>query len=97
VPSATSCLPSLLASHAATQRVPLPESSASLPSAVGLAMEELYAVRTNAGVPCTELTREFGVTALGQWLFNNEKVVAAGVRFDEGNHDASIVPQRSIQ
>jgi hypothetical protein len=36
------------------------------------------------------------VPALRKRLFNKEKVVAAGMRFDEGNHDVSIVPQRSV-
>jgi hypothetical protein len=33
------------------------------------------------------------MTAPRQRLFDDEEVVAAGMRFDEGNHDASIVPQ----
>ena len=49
-PKATSCRPSLLASHAATQRVPLPESSASLPSA-------LNSRRKNRHWPCDRETR----------------------------------------
>jgi hypothetical protein len=37
------------------------------------------------------------MAALRQRLFDEEEVVAAGMRLDEGNHDASIVPQRSMQ
>jgi hypothetical protein len=37
------------------------------------------------------------MAALGQGLFDDQEVVAAGMRFDERNHVASIVPQRSIQ
>ena len=36
-------------------------------------------------------------SAQRQRLFNDEEVVAAGMRFDERNHVVSIVPQRSIQ
>jgi hypothetical protein len=37
------------------------------------------------------------MAALGQRLFDNEEVVAARMRFDEGNHDGSIVPQPSTR
>jgi hypothetical protein len=33
------------------------------------------------------------VAALRQGLLNDKEVVAAGMRFDERNHDASIVPE----
>ncbi len=65
--------------------------------AVGLPLEELNAIGPDAGVPCAKLTREFGVAALCQRLFNNQEIIAAGVCFDEGNHAVLIVPQRSVQ
>src|SRR5258708_14667774 len=64
---------------------------------IRLALQELNAVGTHTGVPCAELTCELRMTALSQRLFNDEEVVAASVRFDKGNHDASIVPQRSMR
>ena len=82
VPKATSVLPSLLASHAATQRVPLPESSASLPSALnsrrknspfGLTLQKLDSIGAHAGVPRAELPRKFSMAALRQRLFNNQE------------------------
>jgi hypothetical protein len=60
--------------------------------APGLTLKKLDAIGADTGVSSAELACEFSVTALGQRLFDNEKVVAAGMRFDERNHDASIVP-----
>ena len=65
--------------------------------AISLALKKLDAVGAHAGIPSTELSRKFSMAALRQRLFDDEEVVTAGVRFDERNHDASIVPQRSIQ
>jgi hypothetical protein len=37
------------------------------------------------------------MATLRQRLFDDEEVVAASMRFNERDHDASIVPQRSVQ
>src|SRR5882757_1518544 len=60
--------------------------------ATRLPLKELNAVGPDTGVSRTELPRKFSVTAQRQWLFVDEKIIAAGMRFDEGNHIASIVP-----
>ncbi len=60
--------------------------------AISLRLQKFDAVSAHAGVPRTELSRKFGVAALGQLLFDDEEVVTAGMRLDERNHDASIVP-----
>src|SRR5882757_6130845 len=59
--------------------------------ATRLPLKELNAVGPDTGVSRTELARKFSMAALGQWLFDDEKIIAAGMRFDEGNHVASIV------
>jgi hypothetical protein len=37
------------------------------------------------------------VTALRKRLIHDQEIVAAGVRFDKGNHAVLIVPQRSVK
>ncbi len=61
VPNATLSIPSLCASHAATHRVPLPESSASVPSELNSrrpisrpAFQELDPVRPNTRMPLAQ-------------------------------------------
>jgi hypothetical protein len=61
--------------------------------AIGPTLQKLDAVGADTGISRTELACELSMAALGQRPFNDEEIVAAGMRFDEGNHDASIVPQ----
>jgi hypothetical protein len=61
--------------------------------AVGPSIQKLNPVGSNARVPCTQLARKIGMAARGQRLFNDKKIIAAGMRFDERGH-CSIVPQR---
>src|ERR1700722_1137133 len=53
---------------------------------VGSALQELNTIGAHTCVSRTKLARELCVTALGQRLFDNQEVIAAGVRFNEGNH-----------
>ncbi len=52
----------------------------------GLSLQKFNAIRSNTGVPRTKLACEFGMTTLCQWLVDDEKIIAASMRFDEGNH-----------
>jgi hypothetical protein len=64
---------------------------------VGSALQELDTIGAHTCVPHAELARELCVTALGQRLFDNQEVIAAGVRFNEGNHVSLLCLKRSRQ
>ena len=53
---------------------------------VRFAVEKLDAVSAHASATSTQLACKIGMTALRQRLVDDEKVVAAGMRFDKGNH-----------
>src|SRR5580700_756161 len=61
--------------------------------AVRPALQKLNTIRPNAGVPRAELTCQFSMTPPRQMFFNNQEVVAAGVRLHKRNHDVLILPQ----
>jgi hypothetical protein len=94
VPNVTCFSPSLCASHAATHRVPLPESSASLPSALNSRRKKLPPLaapetQSHPRQPLVFREHSFAPAPHGsapQPLFHNQKVIPTRVGLHKSNH-----------